>query len=113
MANNMAGDKQTEEQIAQDSLFLWSVFESLDHPFLVIDAEDYSIILANSAARSSVSPKVKTCYALSHHRNTPCDGSDHICPLAEVKRTGNPLKGCKRRYQCAGSYFCKIGVQPP
>ena len=73
MADNIAGDKRSEEQIFQDSLFLWTVLESLDHPFMVIDAEDYSVLLANSAARFSMSREVKTCYGLSHGRNTPCD----------------------------------------
>jgi len=103
MSDRIAEEERTEEQIVQDSLFLWSVFESLDHPFMVIDAEDYSVLFANSAARSSMSAEVKTCYTLSHDRDTPCDGSDHICPLAEVKRTGNPVKVVHRHCDQEGN----------
>ena len=91
-------DKPTVEQTVRDNLILDTVIESLNHPFMVIDAEDYSILLANSAARRSMLPEVKTCYALSHDRDTPCDGSDHMCPLAEVKRTGNPVKVVHRHF---------------
>ena len=113
MSDSITRDKQTEEQIFQDSLFLRSVLESLDHPFMVIDAEDYSILLANSAARSSMSSEVKTCYALSHYRQSPCDGSDHICPLAEVKRTGNPVKVVHRHFDEKGNLrWVEVNAHP-
>jgi PAS domain S-box-containing protein len=91
-------DKPTVGQTVRDNLILDTVIEALNHPFMVIDAEDYSILLANSAARRSMLPEVKTCYALSHDRDTPCEGSDHMCPLAEVKRTGNPVKVVHRHF---------------
>jgi PAS domain S-box-containing protein len=28
------------------------------------------------------------CYEITHHRNTPCDGSDHPCPLSKTLDTG-------------------------
>ena len=113
MSDSITQDKRTEEQIFQDSLFLWSVLESLDHPFMVIDAEDYSVLLANSAARSSMSREVKTCYGLSHGRNTPCDGSDHICPLAEVKRSGNPVKVVHRHLDQEGNLrWVEVNAHP-
>ncbi len=24
------------------------------------------------------------CYELSHHRNEPCDGDEHLCPLRDT-----------------------------
>ena len=113
MSDSITQDKRTEEQIFQDSLFLWSVLESLNHPFMVIDAEDYSVLLANSAARSSMSREVKTCYGLSHGRNTPCDGSDHICPLAEVKRSGNHVKVVHRHLDQEGNLrWVEVNAHP-
>jgi PAS domain S-box-containing protein len=103
MSDSITEDKRTEEQIVQDSLLLWTVFESLDHPLIVIDAEDYSVLLANSAARSSMSREVTTCYGIFHGRHTPCDGSDHMCPLAEAKRSGNPVKVVHRHVDQEGS----------
>ena len=113
MSDSITQNKRTEEQIFQDSLFLWTVLESLDHPFMVIDAEDHSVLLANSAARSSMSPEVKTCYGLSHDRDTPCDGSDHMCPLAEVKRTGNPAKVVHRHFDQEGNLrWVEVNAHP-
>lgn len=75
-----------------DADFLMTVIESLDHPFLVIDANDYSIKLANAAARAAGPANSATCYELTHHRDTPCDGKHDPCPLIKVKQTGMPDK---------------------
>lgn len=69
--------------------FLEKVLESLTHPFYVIDANDYSIKLANSAARFGELGAGCTCYALTHRRTEPC-GGEHPCPLQEVKATKRP-----------------------
>lgn len=68
---------------------LRTVFESVTQPLYVVDAQTYRVVMANSAARLEVGVD-KTCYALTHSRDTPCDGH-HVCPLAEVKRTRKPV----------------------
>lgn len=70
--------------------FLEKVLESLTHPFYVIDAKDYTIKMANSAARFGKLSEECTCYALTHRRKDPCVG-DHPCPLEIVKRTKQPV----------------------
>jgi PAS domain S-box-containing protein len=83
--------KQAEKQVQHQKELLENTLESLTHPFYVIDANDYSIKIANSAAREAGVTGGTTCHALSHHRETPCDGIDHPCPLIEVKRTRRPF----------------------
>jgi len=82
--------KQAEQHIEQQTDFLNLVLESLTHPFYVIDAFDYSIKLANTAAHQGRLSKETTCYALSHRRDKPCGSSDHPCPLEIVKKTKQP-----------------------
>ena len=79
-----------ESEIRQQNKFFHHVLESLTHPFYVLDANNYTIIMANSAARLGNLEDHPTCYALTHHRQFPCDGREHICPLQEVKRTKQP-----------------------
>ncbi|MCK5266107.1 MAG: PAS domain S-box protein, partial [Candidatus Thorarchaeota archaeon] len=86
----------TQRKIAQDETqnqrdFLQKVLDSLTHPFYVIDANNYEIKLANKAARLGSLDETAKCYTLTHQSDTPCDGSDHPCPLVEVKRTGKPV----------------------
>jgi two-component system, NtrC family, sensor kinase len=32
----------------------------------------------------------RTCFEISHHRNTPCEGENHPCPLIETSQTKKP-----------------------
>jgi len=101
-----AARKIAEAQLKKQSGFLNSVLESLSHPFYVVDANDYSIKLANSAALKSGVSGESTCHALTHKRDTPCNSTEHPCPLEIIKRTlvsgedalggvwGRPLKYC-------------------
>ena len=83
--------KTADERVKKQNGFLNLVLESLAHPFYVIDAHDYSIQLANSAAQSQGLSGEGTCYALSHKRQTPCDSKEHPCPLQIIKKTRKPV----------------------
>ena len=87
-----AARKIAEAQLKKQSGFLNSVLESLSHPFYVVDANDYSIKLANSAALKSGVSGESTCHALTHKRDTPCNSTEHPCPLEIIKRTKQPVQ---------------------
>lgn len=79
--------KRAEENIKQQKEFLNNVIESLTYPFYVIDANDYTIKMANLAAGPANLSETTTCHALTHRSKRPCEGTEHPCPLEEVKRT--------------------------
>ncbi len=98
-----AARKIAEAKLKEQSEFLNSVLESLSHPFYVVDANDYSIKLANSAAlKSGVSGK-STCHALTHKRDTPCNSTEHPCPLEILKRTKQPAQVEHIHYDSQGN----------
>lgn len=78
------------ESNSEKNNFLEKVLESLTHPFYVVDASDYTVKMANSAARFGDLKEVCTCYSLTHQRDQPCE-DEHPCPLEEVKRTKQPV----------------------
>lgn len=80
-----------EAELRRQNAFFHHMLESLTHPFYVLDANTYEIILANSAARMGDLSAKPTCYRLTHRRTTPCSGAEHLCPLQEVKRTKQPV----------------------
>ena len=83
--------KAGDERLKRQNGFLNLVLESLSHPFYVINADDYSLQLANSAAQAVGISGEGTCYALSHKRQAPCDSREHPCPLEIIKRTKEPV----------------------
>ncbi len=83
--------KVAESKIKSQADFLRKVIESLSHPFYVIDAHDYSIILANSVALAQGDGTQKTCYSLTHKRDIPCDNVEIPCPLQIMHKTGKAV----------------------
>jgi len=88
---NLAKRKQTQEHVRQQNEFLSTVLESLTHPFYVVDTRDYTVKVANPAARRGGLSEDKTCYAMTHGRDEPCETTEHPCPLEEMKRTKQPV----------------------
>ena len=82
--------KLSEEEIQRQHDFLNLVMESVAHPFYVIDANDYTIKMANRAARLGSLTHESTCFALTHKSTKPCSGDIHPCPLKEVVQTKKP-----------------------
>jgi PAS domain S-box-containing protein len=82
--------RRIEREIREQKQLLENTIESLPHPFYVIDAEDYSIQIANSVARAMGTSGETTCHALSHKSDAPCNTSKHHCPLVEIKKTSRP-----------------------
>jgi PAS domain S-box-containing protein len=94
--------KKAEEELQKQHQFLITVLESLTHPFYVIDAEDYSIIMANSASGTAVDEERTTCYALAHDQTKPCSSQDHPCPLNRVKQSKKPVSVSHIHYDADG-----------
>ncbi|MHA1907280.1 MAG: PAS domain-containing protein [Candidatus Thorarchaeota archaeon] len=88
---DISSRKAAEEKINSQREFLEKVLESLTHPFYVIDAKDYSVVMTNTAANFEHDIINPTCHALTHLQETPCTGEDHPCPLLEVKKTKAPV----------------------
>ena len=78
---------QTYQEYQEQSTFLSNVIESLAHPFMVIDTQDFSVKVANSAARKDQSLQEATCYHLNHGFDQPCSQLGHRCPVEEVVKT--------------------------
>lgn len=91
-----------EQEVERQRNFLHRVMESVQHPFYVIDANDYSVKLANSASRFGDLTQNKKCYALTHGRSSPCAADVHPCPLQKVKEEKKPVTVEHIHHQISG-----------
>ncbi len=89
MIRDITERKKIEKEILQQREFLKNIFESLTHPFYVIDASDHTIIMANPAARFGELTASSKCY-FTHGRDKPCSG-EYVCTLEEVKKKKKPV----------------------
>ena len=103
--------RQAEIIIQQQKEFLTNTLESITHPFYVVNANDYTIEMANEASKTDGISKANTCYSMTHKSRGPCSGKDHVCPLEEVKKKKKPIivehlhatdKGAKRNIEVHG-----------
>ena len=101
--------KKIEQQVQEQGAFLTSVLDALPFPFYVINAEDYTITMANEACNFGPLPKGATCHQLTHQNDRPCDSEKHPCPLAVVKKTGRPARMEHVHYDKAGQP-CNVEV---
>ena len=91
-ARDITEQTRIDEQIRMHNKMIENTIESLLHPFYVLDVKTYRVLMANKAtAIYGNMTEDSTCYALTHNRETPCNGSEHVCPLKEVQRTKRPV----------------------
>ena len=91
-ARDITEKTRIDEQIRQHSRMFENTIESLLHPFYVLDVNTFKIVMANKAtAIYGDITEDSTCYALTHNKETPCGGSEHTCPIAEVRKTKKPV----------------------
>ncbi|MHC4371867.1 MAG: PAS domain-containing protein, partial [Planctomycetota bacterium] len=93
LTREVAEREKAEAKTQQQNQFLNTVLESLPHPFYVVDADNYIVKIANSAALKQSGGELsggQTCYMLTHMQNEPCNTTERPCPLEEIKRTGEP-----------------------
>jgi len=91
LENSEIRNKPVEDQIQHRNGFLHLILEALPHPFYVIDAFDYTISVANSAAQLGPLSEDTTCHDLTHKNDRPCASAGHPCPVEEIKKKRKPV----------------------
>ena len=83
--------KRMQDKILHQNEFLNNIIDSFGYPFYVIDVNDYSIKIANRAARKDGLTEGITCHELTHKSPVPCCDEEHPCPIEIVKKTKKPV----------------------
>jgi len=106
----------TPPSLGEPEHFLQSILDALAEPIMVIDA-DYRVRLLNRAAEQVrlLGPSADTlyCYQVSHHRDAPCSGEEHPCPLVEVRNKGSGMATVHQHYGADGALrFVEVLAAP-
>lgn len=109
--------KQVQQDLIEAHDFLQSVIDGVADPLMVIGG-DYRIRLVNQAASRFFNLQAETyaslfCYQVSHHREMPCNGSSHPCPLEQVRINGRPVTVQHEHYHKDGTArYLEIAAAP-
>ncbi len=90
MEQLQAENEKLKEELKDKTTFINNCFEAITHPFYVVDINDYSVIMANSASYLSGFHQGTTCHEMTHNSVVPCKGK-HPCPIDAVKESGKPV----------------------
>lgn len=85
--------------------FLAVVIDALNHPFYVVNADDYTIEMGNTASGVKEAIGAK-CHVLMHHSAVPCGRLEPSCPVDEVRRAGKPIVVEHYHYDDTGRKRC-------
>ena len=84
---------RTRKEIVKNKNFLESTIEAINHPFYVIDPNNYKILLCNSTTKKMFDGKKEDikCFELTHNELVPCSNNGEKCPVEIVKKTKNSI----------------------
>ncbi len=83
--------ERSKREYQYQNEFLQKTLDSLTHPFYVINIEDHKVILYNKAS-GFAGKEDMTCHKLTHDLDLPCDDSDYLCTISEIKKHNRPVK---------------------
>ena len=92
LLKNIVSSMRLRDEINKNTKQLQTVVDASHDPIMVIK-QDYTIDFMSKSIKDNMhtldiadrdNPK---CYEVSYHRNTPCDGENHRCPLKDVMET--------------------------
>ncbi len=81
--------QEVQNELHRKHEYLQAIINGIKDPIMVIKS-DYTVEIMNESLKRHVTSDIVAdiehpkCYELSHHRSTPCDSSEHQCPLKEV-----------------------------
>ncbi|MBU0663122.1 MAG: sensor domain-containing diguanylate cyclase [Proteobacteria bacterium] len=79
--------EKASEHVLKKCGVLDTILEGLPHPFFIFDANTHLVKVANPITLQGRTLGNVTCYELTHHCESPCNGKDHPCPLEIIKTT--------------------------
>ena len=115
---DITAEKEAEVAASEQHKYLQSIIDGVNDPIMVIK-EDYTIDLMNSTIRKKLKnvniedPEYPKCYEVSHNRSTPCDGTNHLCPLKDVIDTKEHMVVIHDHYNGKGEKrYVEISASP-
>ena len=87
MIIDITSKKQTQLSFEKEHIYLKSIVNNISNPIMVVK-KDFTVELMNDAMMDQTgacpnNTEVK-CYEVTYDRDTPCDRSEHACPLREA-----------------------------
>ncbi len=87
---NITPNKRLADRAKNPSNLLQSTANSFPHPFLVVRAADFTVKVANEAARIDSHGDTSTCHSLLYGLTQPCQEAERACIIKKIIKTKQP-----------------------
>jgi PAS domain S-box-containing protein len=93
---------RSAQTLYRSERFLPQILNGFDEGVVIIDRE-YNILYANRGYLKQTGWELhdvlgEKCYQIAHHRNMPCTGDRHTCPVTETFKKGKRAEAIHRHF---------------
>ncbi len=109
---------ELKEALDENNKFFHTIFNSINDSISILDVETFRIVDMNNAFLRDVRMRRdevmgKTCYEITHHRDSPCSLPYDFCPLYETVQTRSHISADHIHYTADGEkIFVEISTHP-
>ncbi|WP_415250817.1 diguanylate cyclase domain-containing protein [Sulfurimonas sp.] len=110
--------KKLQENLEKEHKFLQATLNGISDPVMIIKS-DYNVEIMNDTVKKQLQSRVfadpssPKCYEISHYRDTPCEGVDHLCPLKDVLESKKAMMVLhNHRYDDGRDNYVELAASP-
>lgn len=105
-----------EAELYSNQQFLEAVFNGITEEICVV-SKDFKILWANKTFLDQFHGTAqevigRSCHAVTHHQDVPCQPPYDVCPIASVLETGKPISVVHTHFGRDGKYFSEVTAYP-
>ena len=105
-----------ETELYSNKQFLETAFNGITEQICVI-SKDFKILWANKTFLEQSQCEAeeiigRTCYAVTHHRDLPCQPPDAVCPITAIPETGKPIGTLHTHFGKEGKFYSEVTAYP-
>ncbi|MEW6220894.1 MAG: PAS domain S-box protein [Thermodesulfobacteriota bacterium] len=118
LESEIAEHRRTAAALRRSTEFSEIVLNSMSDAISLLDASTFRLVGCNRVflqeyGLTEEEAIGKPCFALTHHRRTPCEPPNHHCPLQETARTGTTAEALHVHFTRQGERrFVEISTTP-
>lgn len=108
--------KQLESELYEVKQFLENIVNGITEQIILV-SRDFKILWANKTFLDQYGCKLDElkgnyCHEVTHNQKTPCQPPNDICPIAQVLKTGMPIKEVHLHQGPTGKVYFEVTAYP-
>jgi PAS domain S-box-containing protein len=110
--------KETREELKETKKLYKTAVNELIQEDVIVISSDYRVVDANDTSLQKLGLSRdeaigRFCYEITHHKDQPCSGENHACPLLQAIKTKGPFQTTHIHFDKSGNkIYYSISIYP-